>query len=138
MFAVSPASSTVAAPCSLVPGGAEAGRPTPRAGSALRDIRAVVPKPSPIGRLGGTPLHRQHEFLFHHLYDPGRDVAGAKVRRQLARTRIETSRIDYMPGLISEERKDRLSRISYRDYLLTVAKIRPEAISFYQTATQGE
>jgi spermidine dehydrogenase len=51
---------------------------------------------------------------------------------------IETGQIDYLPGLTSEEKKDRLSRVSYRDYLLNIAKVDPAVIPFYQTATQGE
>ena len=43
-----------------------------------------------------------------------------------------------MPGLTSEKKKDRLSRISYRDYLLNIAKVDPAVIPVYQTATQGE
>ena len=43
-----------------------------------------------------------------------------------------------MPGLTSAQKKDRLSRISYRDYLLKIAKVDPAVIPFYQTATQGE
>ena len=58
------------------------------------------------------------------------------VRRDVER--IERGQVDYMPGLTSEEKKDRLSRMSYRDYLLTVAKVDPGVIPFYQTATQGE
>jgi spermidine dehydrogenase len=52
--------------------------------------------------------------------------------------RIETAKIDYMPGLTSDEKKDRLSRMSYRAYLLDVAKVQPLVGSFYQTNTQGE
>ncbi len=52
--------------------------------------------------------------------------------------RIETGDVDYMPGLTSAEKKDRLSRMSYRAYLLDVAKIDPAAEPFYQTRTQGE
>jgi spermidine dehydrogenase len=52
--------------------------------------------------------------------------------------RVETGQIDYLPDLTSEQKKDRLSRISYRDYLLTIAKVDPGVIPFYQTATQGE
>lgn len=70
-------------------------------------------------------------------------------RRFLARTpltpeaqadvlRIETGRIDYLPGLTSAEKKDRLSRISYRDYLATMVKAHPQALAYFQTATQGE
>jgi spermidine dehydrogenase len=59
-----------------------------------------------------------------------------KVRNDILR--IETGQIDYMPGLTSEEKKDRLSRMSYRDYLLNVAKVDPGVIAFYQSHTHGE
>jgi spermidine dehydrogenase len=52
--------------------------------------------------------------------------------------RIETAMIDYLPGLTSDAKKDRLSRLSYRSYLLDVAKVHPIAAAFYQTHTQGE
>jgi spermidine dehydrogenase len=37
--------------------------------------------------------------------------------------RLETERVDYMPGLSSDEKKDRLSRMSYKDFLLNVVKV---------------
>jgi spermidine dehydrogenase len=49
--------------------------------------------------------------------------------------RIEEAEIDYLSGLSSEERKARLSRMSYRDFLLNVAKADPRVIPFYQTGT---
>ncbi len=52
--------------------------------------------------------------------------------------RIETAKIDYMPGLTSEVKKDRLSRMSYKDYLLNIAKVDPATIAFYQSHTHGE
>ena len=52
--------------------------------------------------------------------------------------RIETGKTDYMPGLASAEKKDRLSRISYRTYLLDVAKVDPIVADFYQSYTKGE
>ncbi len=52
--------------------------------------------------------------------------------------RIQTAQIDYLPGLSSAQKKDRLSRMSYRDFLLTVAKADPGVIPFYQTRTNGE
>src|SRR5258708_866129 len=58
------------------------------------------------------------------------------VRRDIER--IETGQADYMPGLTSAEKKDQLSRVSYRDYLLDIARVDPAVVSFYQTATQGE
>jgi spermidine dehydrogenase len=53
-------------------------------------------------------------------------------------TRIEEAHIDYLPGLTSEEKKSRLSRMSYRDFLLSVVKADPGVIAFYQARTHGE
>jgi spermidine dehydrogenase len=58
------------------------------------------------------------------------------VRRDILR--IEQSQIDYLPGLTSAEKKDRLSRISYKNFLLNIAKVDPAVIAFYQTRTNGE
>src|SRR5215467_13336413 len=58
------------------------------------------------------------------------------VRRDILR--VETEAIDYMPGLSSAEKKDRLSHMSYKDFLLLVAKTDPGAVAFYQTRTNGE
>jgi spermidine dehydrogenase len=52
--------------------------------------------------------------------------------------RIETGTTDYMPGLTSAAKKDKLSRMSYRDYLLNVVKADPGAVAVFQTSTQGE
>ena len=52
--------------------------------------------------------------------------------------RIERGKVDYLPGLTSTEKKDRLSRISYKDFLLQVAGADPGVIPFYQTRTNGE
>jgi spermidine dehydrogenase len=58
------------------------------------------------------------------------------VRRDIVR--IEESSADYMPGVSSADKKARLSRMSYRDFLLNVAKVDPGVIPFYQTRTHGE
>jgi spermidine dehydrogenase len=52
--------------------------------------------------------------------------------------RIEEAKIDYLPGLSSAEKKSRLSKMSYRDFLLNVTKADPGAIAFYQARTHGE
>jgi spermidine dehydrogenase len=41
---------------------------------------------------------------------------------------------DYMPGLSSAQKKERLARMSYRDYLLNVAKVDEQAYWFYMAA----
>jgi spermidine dehydrogenase len=57
-------------------------------------------------------------------------------RRDIAR--IEESKVDYMSPLSSAEKKARLAKISYRDFLLDVVQADPGAIAFYQTRTHGE
>jgi len=59
-----------------------------------------------------------------------------RARRDILR--IETESIDYMPDQLSAEKKDRLSRMSYKDFLLKVVKADPGAVAFYQTRTNGE
>jgi spermidine dehydrogenase len=60
----------------------------------------------------------------------------AAAQRDIAR--IEEEKIDYLPGPSSAEKKSRLSRISYRDFLLDVVKADPGVIAFYQARTHGE
>jgi spermidine dehydrogenase len=49
--------------------------------------------------------------------------------------RIEEAKVDYMPGLSQAKKKDRLSRMSYKDFLLNVVKAHPDVVPFYQTRT---
>jgi spermidine dehydrogenase len=51
--------------------------------------------------------------------------------------RIQTEVVDYMPGLTSDQKKDKLWRMSYKDYLLHVVKADPGVIPYYQTRTHG-
>lgn len=57
----------------------------------------------------------------------------AAVRRDILR--VYDDRQDHFPGLTSDETKARLANLSYRDYLLTVLRVAPEAIPFFQTRT---
>jgi spermidine dehydrogenase len=59
----------------------------------------------------------------------------AKVQQEI--TRLEEDKVDYMPGLSSDEKKDRLSRMSYRDFLLNYVKLHHDALPFYQTRTHS-
>jgi spermidine dehydrogenase len=44
---------------------------------------------------------------------------------------------DYMPGLTSAEKKERLARISYEGYLLNVAKVDKQVLWFFMTLGRG-
>lgn len=52
--------------------------------------------------------------------------------------RIEEADTDYLPGLSADEKKSRLSKMSYRDFLLNVVKADPQAAAFYQARTHDE
>ena len=52
--------------------------------------------------------------------------------------RIETAMVDHFPGLSSAEKKDRLSRMSYGDYLSKIAGAGAVAMAYYQKITHDE
>ena len=87
---------------------------------------------APGGRFGGedaVDAKQWGAFLARAPLSPG-------VRRDIVR--IETQAIDYLRGQDEAAKADRLSRISYRDYLLNIARADPGVIPFYQTITHGE
>lgn len=51
--------------------------------------------------------------------------------------RLQTAKIDYMPGLTELQKKQRLAKMSYKDFLLKVVKVHQDVIPFYQTSTWG-
>jgi spermidine dehydrogenase len=52
--------------------------------------------------------------------------------------RVETGVVDYFPALTAAQTMDRLSRMSYRDYLKDVVKVEPQVLNYYQASTHGE
>jgi spermidine dehydrogenase len=52
--------------------------------------------------------------------------------------RVESGGRDYLAGLSGEEKKLRLSRLSYRDYLRDVVQVDPAALRYYQALTHEE
>ena len=51
--------------------------------------------------------------------------------------KIEAGTDDYYPGLTSDQKKDKLWRLSYKDYLLKVVKADPGVVAYYQHRTDG-
>jgi spermidine dehydrogenase len=48
-----------------------------------------------------------------------------------------TNSKDYLPGLSSDEKKERLARISYAKFLTDLAHVDPEIVKLYQSAPHG-
>lgn len=93
--------------------------------------RLVVGSPGGGGGRGGrgaAPPMTWQEFL-------AKSPLSAEAQKGIAR--LETETVDYMAGLSSPEKKDRLSRMSYKDFLLKVVKLPADAVPFYQTRTHG-
>ena len=60
----------------------------------------------------------------------------ARARAQIIE--LETGEIDYLPGLSSDDKKQRLSRMSYEAYLREVVHADPAVTKFYHGKTMGE
>jgi len=60
----------------------------------------------------------------------------AAARRDLQRL-YDAHQPDYLPGLTEGEKKLRLARMSYKDYLLQVARVDPSLLWFFVPMTQG-
>jgi spermidine dehydrogenase len=78
----------------------------------------------------------------------GRQGASARWADFLARTplseqaqkdiaQIQEAKVDYMDGVPQDEKKTRLSKMSYKDFLLNIVKAHPDVIPFYQSRTHG-
>ena len=59
-----------------------------------------------------------------------------QAQRDIARIESRTQP-DYMPGLSSDDKKQKLIHMSYQDFLLNVAKVHADAVWFYQTRSTG-
>jgi spermidine dehydrogenase len=60
----------------------------------------------------------------------------AHAREQIAQ--IQQQKIDYLPGMSSADKKDRLSRISYAAFLRDLVGAEPGVLHYYQARTMGE
>lgn len=56
-----------------------------------------------------------------------------KVRRDIAR--VYTEKVDYLPGLSLEQKRAKLAKTSYADFLTKMCKVDPEALKFFQSYT---
>src|SRR5579863_4594875 len=56
-------------------------------------------------------------------------------RRDLAR--LQTTTVDYLPSLSSEDKRRKLIKTSYKDYLLQYVRVHPDVIKIFKTAPHG-
>ena len=77
---------------------------------------------------GGAAAMTWEEFLAKTPLSP-------EAQKDIAR--LETAKVDYMPGLSNDQKKDKLSRISYKTFLLDYVQVNPGVLPFYQTRTHG-
>jgi spermidine dehydrogenase len=51
--------------------------------------------------------------------------------------RLQTSTVDYLPGMNRVQKKEHLARTSYKDFLLNDVKVHRDVIPYFQTSTYG-
>jgi len=52
-------------------------------------------------------------------------------------SRLQTTKVDYLSGLNAEEKRRKLIKTSYKDYLLQYVKVHPDVVKIFQTAPHG-
>jgi spermidine dehydrogenase len=60
----------------------------------------------------------------------------AAAQRDLVR--VETGNVDYLQGLSSDQKKQRLKTLSYRSYLKDLVRVDPTVLAFYQAHPHGD
>jgi spermidine dehydrogenase len=88
--------------------------------------RLVTNAPGGFGRQGASV--KWAEFL-------AQTPLSARAQQDIVR--IQEAKVDYMEGVGQEEKKARLSKMSYKDFLLNMVKAHPDVIPFYQARTHG-
>lgn len=92
-------------------------------------VDRLVPRPNHTGWLGkAADAVAMKRFLAATPLSPA---------AQADLLRLQHEGVDYMPGLRSDEKKARLARMSYRDYLTQVAKCDPGVLPFLQALPHG-
>jgi spermidine dehydrogenase len=89
--------------------------------------RLVTGAPGGFFRSGGVP-GQWAEFL-------AKTPLSTEAQQDIAR--IQEAKSDYMPDVPQPEKKARLAKMSYKDFLLKLVKAHPDVIPFYQTRTHA-
>jgi spermidine dehydrogenase len=76
-----------------------------------------------VAGMGGLPWP---EFL-------AKTPLSADARRDIAR--VHTEKVDYLPGLSREQKRAKLAKTSYADFLTKVVQLHPDVLPFFQSRT---
>ncbi len=49
--------------------------------------------------------------------------------------RLQHARVDYLPDLTPEQKQAKLTKTSYKDFLLQYVKVHPDVVKVFQTST---
>ncbi|HEY3929164.1 MAG TPA: FAD/NAD(P)-binding protein [Candidatus Koribacter sp.] len=90
--------------------------------------RLVTGAPGGLYRAPNTPQGKWTDFV-------GKTPLPEQAQRDIVR--VQEDKADYMAGLPQAEKKARLSKMSYKDFLLNFVKVHPDVVKFYQTRTNG-
>jgi spermidine dehydrogenase len=96
------------------------------------DVLALGSTPFQSGETGDSSFTNSSE-AWKNFLDAAPLSAAAKQDMEMLRH----DRKDYFPGLSSDEKKSKLARISYADYLTQTIGVSPEIVKLYQAAPQG-
>ncbi len=96
------------------------------------DVLALGSTPFQSGETGDSSFTNSSE-AWKKFLDAAPLSAAAKQDMEMLRH----ERKDYLPGLSSDEKKSKLARISYADYLTQTIGVSPEIVKLYQAAPQG-
>ncbi len=92
-------------------------------------VDRLVPRPNNTGWLGkAADAVAMRRFL---------SATPLSAAAQADLVRLQEGRVDYLPELGSDEKKARLARMSYRDYLTQVARCHPDVLPFLQALPHG-
>jgi spermidine dehydrogenase len=83
-------------------------------------------------------VHLEGEFLSGTMSDETLTQTPLSPAARNDLKRLSNAEVDYMAGLTDAQKKERLSRMSYRDYLLNVVNVDPSVAAFYQAASHPE
>src|SRR6185312_12796926 len=81
-----------------------------------------------VGREGDIPLSNLEPFM-------DADLIAAMPIAEAARAdlvRLRDDAVDYLPGLPADEKRARLIKTSYKDFLLEHAKVHPDVVKIFQ------